>query len=75
MVKAKYWKTIITTKIEPPKTLTTYFHAFVAPPRGMVIFKIISIILKKFPILNADSGSDLNKLWLAFFIHFSLQCI
>jgi hypothetical protein len=46
MVKAKYWKTIITTKIEPPKTLTTYFHAFVAPPRGMVIFKIMHEILK-----------------------------
>ena len=34
-------ETGITTKIEPPKTLTTYFHAFVAPPRGMVIFKKI----------------------------------
>jgi|GEM_PF-5877141 len=36
----------INTKIEPPKTIITYFHAFVVPPRGMVIFKRMVIILR-----------------------------
>jgi len=38
--------TDINTKIEPPKAITTYFHAFVVPPRGMAIFKKMHIILK-----------------------------